>query len=56
MSDMDTIFSREYNEEICYYPDDIYYSFTIMGVGLLSGHEYKLTFDEDDNLVEIEEA
>lgn len=54
MTDMACIYSSEWREDICYYPDDLNYSYTIMGVGYKSGKPYNLTFDEDDNLIDIE--
>lgn len=54
MSDMATVYSSEWHEDICYYPDDLYYSYTIMGVGYKSGKPYNLTFDENDAIEEIE--
>ena len=54
MSDMASI---TYNgETISYYPDDLNYSYTVMGVGYETGNAYNLTFDDDGNLVEVENA
>lgn len=54
MNDMKTVYSSEYHEDICYYPSDLAYDYTIMGVGYKSGKPYLLTFDDSDNLEEIE--
>ena len=53
MSDMKSIYSPEYHEEICFYPDDLNYSWTILGCGYESGKPYDITFDEEGNPVEI---
>ena len=54
MSDMATVYSSEWHEDIAYYPDDLYYSYTVMGVGYKSGKPYNLTFDDDGNLIEAD--
>ena len=54
MSDMATVYSSEWHEDIAYYPDDLEYSYTVMGVGYKSGKPYNLTFDDDNNLIEAD--
>lgn len=51
--EMATVYSKQYNEEICYYIDDLNYSYTVFGCGYRSGRGYEITFDEENNVVEI---
>lgn len=51
---MTTIYSREYGEEIAYYPDDLSESDTCFGCGCDTGRAYWLIF-EGDKLVCVEE-
>ena len=56
MCSMAYVHSKEYGEDICYYPDDMEYSFTVLGCGYDTGKGYYITFDEDGRVEEIEEA
>lgn len=56
MSGMSYVHSKEYGEDICYYVSDLDYSFTVLGCGYDTGKAYNITFDENDKVVEIEEA
>lgn len=52
--EMGTVFSKEHGEEICYYLDDLNYSYTVLGGGLKSGKPYEITFDEEGKVIGIE--
>ena len=56
MSGMSYVHSKEYGEDICYYVSDLDYSFTVLGCGYDTGKAYNITFDENNKVVEIEEA
>lgn len=55
MEGMSYIRSKEYGEEICYYLDDLEYSYTVLGCGYDTGKAYNITFDENGKVLEVEE-
>ena len=52
--EMSYVYSAEYHEDICYYLDDLNYSYTVLGCGYKSGKPYEITFDDDENMIDIE--
>ena len=56
MDGMAYVYSKEYGEDICYYTDDLNYSYSVMGCGYDTGKEYTITFDSNGRVEEIEEA
>lgn len=50
------IHSKEFGEDICYYPDDLKYSDVVLGCGYETGKAYNITFNQYDMVEEIEEA
>jgi len=54
MNDLSWFHSQEYGEDISYYPDDLNYSDTVMGVGYETGRAYNVTFDRNGLVTEIE--
>lgn len=54
LHDMALVYSKEFNEEIEYYTDDLNYSNSVMGCGLETGNGYTITFDEDGNVENVE--
>lgn len=48
MDGMNSIYSKEYQESICFYTDDLNYSNVVLGCGEDSGKPYNLVFDDEN--------